>query len=80
MTQMFGSAGGGLMAVAIMISAFGCCNGLILSGARVYYAMAKDGLFFRSVAELNPTVQDAGRFADGADGLDRDPVHFRDLQ
>ena len=54
MTQMFGSAGGGLMAVAIMISAFGCCNGLILSGARVYYAMAKDGLFFRSVAELNP--------------------------
>ena len=57
MTQMFGSAGGGLMAVAIMISAFGCCNGLILSGARVYYAMAKDGLFFRSVAELNPTYK-----------------------
>ena len=54
MTQMFGSAGGGLMAVAIMISGFGCCNGLILSGARVYYAMAKDGLFFRNVAALNP--------------------------
>jgi basic amino acid/polyamine antiporter, APA family len=54
MTQMFGSAGGGLMAVAIMISGFGCCNGLILSGARVYYAMAKDGLFFRSVARLHP--------------------------
>jgi len=54
MTQMFGSAGGGLMAVAIMISTFGCCNGLILSGARVYYAMAKDGLFFRSVARLHP--------------------------
>ena len=42
------------MAVAIMISGFGCCNGLILSGARVYYAMAKDGLFFRSVAKLHP--------------------------
>jgi len=54
MTQMFGAAGGGLMAVAIMISGFGCCNGLILSGARVYYAMAKDGLFFRSVARSHP--------------------------
>jgi APA family basic amino acid/polyamine antiporter len=54
MTQMFGSIGGSLMAVAIMISGFGCCNGLILSGARVYYAMAKDGLFFRNVAKLNP--------------------------
>ena len=53
MTEMFGSAGGALMAVAIMISGFGCCNGLILSGARVYYAMAKDGLFFRSVAKLH---------------------------
>ena len=54
MTQMFGSIGGSLMAIAIMISGFGCCNGLILSGARVYYAMAKDGLFFRSVARLHP--------------------------
>jgi len=54
LTQMFGSIGGRLMAVAIMISAFGCCNGLILSGARVYYAMAKDKLFFRSVARLHP--------------------------
>jgi len=54
MTQMFGSAGGLLMAVAIMLSSFGCNNGLILAGARVYYAMAKDGLFFRSVAKLNP--------------------------
>ena len=57
MTQMFGSAGGALMAVAIMISGFGCCNGLILSGARVYYAMAKDGLFFRSVAKLHPAYK-----------------------
>jgi basic amino acid/polyamine antiporter, APA family len=54
MTQMFGSAGGLLMAAAIMISGFGCANGLILSGARVYYAMAKDGLFFRNVAKLHP--------------------------
>jgi basic amino acid/polyamine antiporter, APA family len=54
MTQMFGSAGGFLMAAAIMISSFGCMNGLILSGARVYYAMAKDGLFFRNVAKLHP--------------------------
>jgi APA family basic amino acid/polyamine antiporter len=42
------------MAIGIMISSFGCCNGLILSGARVYYAMAKDGLFFSSVAKLHP--------------------------
>ena len=54
MTQIFGSAGGLLMAAAIMISGFGCANGLILSGARVYYAMAKDGLFFRNVAKLHP--------------------------
>jgi APA family basic amino acid/polyamine antiporter len=57
MTQMFGSLGGALMAVAIMISGFGCCNGLILAGARVYYAMAKDGLFFRGVAKLHPTYK-----------------------
>jgi basic amino acid/polyamine antiporter, APA family len=54
MTQMFGAAGGFLMAAAILISSFGCNNGLILSGARVYYAMAKDRLFFRSVARLHP--------------------------
>ena len=40
-----------------MISGFGCANGLILSGARVYYAMAKDGLFFRNVAKLHPTYK-----------------------
>jgi APA family basic amino acid/polyamine antiporter len=57
MTQMFGSTGGLLMAAAIMISTFGCANGLILSGARVYYAMAKDGLFFRKVAKLHPSYK-----------------------
>jgi APA family basic amino acid/polyamine antiporter len=41
------------MAVLIMISAFGCMNGQLLSGARVYYAMAGDGLFFRRAAALN---------------------------
>jgi len=43
-----------VMAVAIMISTFGCMNGMILAGARVYYAMALDGLFFRSVARVHP--------------------------
>jgi APA family basic amino acid/polyamine antiporter len=54
MLQMFGSMGAALMSIAIMISTFGCCNGLIMAGARVYYAMAKDGLFFKSVASLHP--------------------------
>src|SRR5262249_2300479 len=42
-----------LMAIAILVSTFGCNNGLILSGARAYYAMARDGLFFRSAGRLN---------------------------
>src|SRR5437773_3781026 len=50
---IFPGAGATIMAVAIMISTFGCNNGLILAGARAYYAMARDGLFFRSVGELN---------------------------
>lgn len=50
---MFGGWGAALMAVLIMISTFGCNNGLILAGARVYYAMARDGLFFRAVGRLN---------------------------
>ena len=54
---MFGSIGAYLMAVAIMISSFGCNNGLILSGARVYYAMARDGLFFRGAGKLHPTYK-----------------------
>lgn len=57
LSQMFGSIGAGLMAVAILISTFGCNNGLILSGARVYYAMAKDGLFFRKAGKLHPTYK-----------------------
>ena len=50
---IFPGAGATIMAVAIMISTFGCNNGLILAGARAYYAMARDGLFFRAVGELN---------------------------
>jgi APA family basic amino acid/polyamine antiporter len=53
MQAILGPRGTIIMAVAIMISTFGCNNGLILAGARVYYAMARDGLFFRRVATLN---------------------------
>ena len=53
MAVMFGGAGAAIMAVAIMISTFGCNNGLILAGARVYYAMAQDGLFFKATGRLN---------------------------
>ncbi|MFO0810495.1 MAG: amino acid permease [Gemmataceae bacterium] len=49
----FGEAGAAIMAIAIMVSTFGCQNGLILMGARLTYAMARDGLFFRSVGRLN---------------------------
>lgn len=50
---VFGPAGAAIMAVAIIISTFGCNNGLILAGARVSYAMAHDGLFFKSTGKLN---------------------------
>ena len=51
--RIFGDSAAIIMAILIMISTFGCNNGLILSGARVYYAMANDGLFFKEVAKLN---------------------------
>jgi len=50
---VFPGLGATIMAIAIMVSTFGCNNGLILAGARAYYAMARDGLFFRSSGELN---------------------------
>lgn len=53
MQAIFGPTGKVIMAVAIMISTFGCNNGLILAGARVYYAMARDNLFFKSVGTVN---------------------------
>lgn len=51
--SIFGNAGTIIIALMIMISTFGCNNGLILAGARVYYTMAKDGLFFKQAGELN---------------------------
>lgn len=51
--RIFGASGTTVMAILLMISTFGCDNGLILSGARVYYTMARDGVFFRQVGVLN---------------------------
>lgn len=51
--SLFGENGSKIIAVMIMVSTFGCNNGLILAGARVYYTMAKDGLFFRKAGTLN---------------------------
>jgi APA family basic amino acid/polyamine antiporter len=53
MEYVFGANGALIMAGAILISTFGCSNGLVLSGARVYYAMARDSLFFAKAGELN---------------------------
>ena len=53
MNSIFGKPGALAMAAAILISTFGCNNGLILAGARVYYAMARDRLFFRRIGTIN---------------------------
>jgi APA family basic amino acid/polyamine antiporter len=53
MEQILGAPGAVVMAVLILVSTFGCNNGLILAGARVSYAMARDGLFFRAISRLN---------------------------
>ncbi|MBY0394999.1 MAG: amino acid permease, partial [Thermoleophilia bacterium] len=53
MEAVLGRAGTVVMALAILVSTFGCVNGLCLAGARVYYAMARDGLFFRGATRLN---------------------------
>lgn len=53
MQTVFGDIGAVLMAILIMVSTFGCINGLCLSGARVYFAMAKDQLFFKQAEKLN---------------------------
>jgi basic amino acid/polyamine antiporter, APA family len=66
MKAVFGNPGAMCMAAAIMISTFGCNNGLILSGARVYYAMARDGLFFQKIGTINRHhVPAAALFAQG---------------
>lgn len=51
--KIFGNSGSLIVAVMIMVSTFGCNNGLILAGARIYYSMAKDGLFFKGAGSLN---------------------------
>ncbi len=53
-SQIMGPAATQVMAVAVMVSTFGCVNGLVLAGARVYYAMAEDGLFFKAVKRVDP--------------------------
>jgi APA family basic amino acid/polyamine antiporter len=52
--QIFHSYGAYLMAGAILLSTFGCTNGMVLAGARVYYAMSRDGLFFKAAGKLSP--------------------------
>ncbi len=52
-TKIFGNSAAIIMGIVLMISTFGCNNGLILSGARVYFAMAKDKLFFKQIGKLN---------------------------
>jgi APA family basic amino acid/polyamine antiporter len=54
---MFGPVGAVGMAIAVMLSTFGCVNGLVLAGPRVYYAMARDGLFFQKAGVLHPTYK-----------------------
>ena len=53
MAQIFAGTGAKFMAAAILISTFGCVNGMLLAGARVFYAMSQDGLFFKAVGRLN---------------------------
>jgi APA family basic amino acid/polyamine antiporter len=53
MQAVFGGMGAKLMAGAILVSTFGCVNGMLLAGARVYYAMSRDGLFFKGVGKLD---------------------------
>jgi APA family basic amino acid/polyamine antiporter len=60
MEQAFGTAGAKVMAGMILISTFGCVNGILLSGARVYYAMSRDGLFFKAVGKLSADTPGGG--------------------
>jgi APA family basic amino acid/polyamine antiporter len=66
--EIFGPAGAFLMAGAILVSTFGCINGLILAGARVYYAMARDGVFFERAGRIS-TKTHVPVFALGVQGV-----------
>jgi APA family basic amino acid/polyamine antiporter len=52
--RLFGESGAKLMALSVLVSVFGCISATVISGPRVFYAMAKDGLFFRGLAEVHP--------------------------
>jgi APA family basic amino acid/polyamine antiporter len=60
-SRALGPAGAGFIAVAILVSTFGCVNGLTLAGPRVIYAMSRDGLFFRSMAAIDPRYRTPAR-------------------
>jgi amino acid transporter len=86
--HIFGSVGAYLMAAAILVSTFGCINGLILAGARVYYAMARDNLFFKRAGtalearRARHVAHHTGNL-DGlphADGFVRTAARLRDLR
>ena len=79
LNAIFPGLGATIMAIGIMISTFGCNNGLILAGARAYYAMARDGLFFRSSGRLNDAKVPAwGLVLQGAlGGVPRAAAHLQ---
>ncbi len=79
MQAIFGPPGATIMAAAIMISTFGCNNGLILAGARVYYAMARDGLFFNRVGNTQQASRSGGRIDRAGNlGVPADAAAHRD--
>jgi APA family basic amino acid/polyamine antiporter len=59
--RLFGAAGGRAMTFAVLVSVFGCISATVISGPRVFYAMARDGLFFRSMAEVHPRYRTPAR-------------------
>ena len=77
--QIFPHIGGYPMAAAIMVSTFGCANGLTLAGARVYCGMARDGLFFQFVGKVHPRYKSAGCRDCGSGDLGGDSLCLRFL-
>jgi len=59
--RLFGPAGARVMTLAVLVSVFGCISATVISGPRVFYAMAKDGLFFRRLAEIHPRFRTPAR-------------------